>query len=375
MTLTDERPQTEDEEGDTRPSPLDRVSPPRSRGVRRIVALLIGLVVVLSGLAVPWSMGAFPWVWAPPLPEDAALSVDGKVITVADYDRQMKTVKALLGAQPPADPPGADRFRRDSAKALALATVMRNAEADRNIVVPDTQIRATVNDMVTQQYGPGPDGYGKFVQALGQVGSSEGDVLDQVRDQLASATLVDQITQTVNVRDDELPAEFGKYAEKLGQPEQRRLSNIVVTTPEQAGDIANQVRSGIPFADLAKRLSLDTSTKDAGGDMGVVAKDQLQQPYADAAFGAAKGQPYGPVQSAQGWNVGFVADVLPGKPADYQQAQIPLKNAVTTDRKMKAWTTWLSDEIKNSRIRYADPYRPADPDGLPPGLVNTRGTG
>jgi peptidyl-prolyl cis-trans isomerase C len=348
--------------------------PPRTRLRRLLVGLVVAVVTVASALAVPTLLGAFPSVYSPPLPGDAAFAVRNRVITTAEYDKRLKTIQALYGAQAPADPAGADRFRRDAAKAMAVADVMANAEADRNIVIPDTKVRQQLTDMITAQYGPGPDGEQKFIAGLGQAGSSEQEALDEIRQQYAAAELIKQVTDPVQVPDSELPADFPKYAARLGTPEQRKLSNIVVPTQDQANDILNQVRGGAPFADLARTQSLDGATKAAGGDLGdPVTADKLQPTYAQAAFAAPQGQPFGPVQTAQGWNVGEVTQVIPGKPADFAQSQIPLKQAVTNDRKVAAWSSWLQNELHTQDVRYADAYRPADPDGAPAGLGGTPG--
>jgi peptidyl-prolyl cis-trans isomerase C len=348
--------------------------PPRTRLRRLLVGILVAVVLVASALAVPTLMGFFPSVYSPPLPPDAAFAVGSRVVTTAEYDKRLKTIEALYGAQAPTDPAGADRFRRDSAKAMAVADAMQDAEAARNIVIPDTKVRQQLTDMVTAQYGPGADGYQKFIAGVGQAGSSEAEVLDEIRQQYAAAELINQVTDPVQVQDSELPAEFPKYAARLGTPEQRRLSNIVVPTQDQANDILNQLRGGAPFAQLAQTQSLDAATKAAGGDLGqTVTADKLQPTYAQAAFAAPKGQPFGPVQTPQGWNVGLVTDVIPGKPADFAQSQIPLKAAVTNDRKIAAWSAWLQDDLRSSDIRYADAYRPADPDGAPAGLGGTPG--
>ncbi|HEY2223822.1 peptidylprolyl isomerase [Actinomycetospora sp.] len=350
--------------------------PPRTRLRRTLVGLIVALVTLVSALAVPTLMGLFPSVYSPPLPADAAFAVKNRVVTVDEYGKRLKTIEALYGAQAPTDPAGADRFRRDTAKAMSVADVMENAEADRNIVIPDTKVRQQLTDMITAQYGPGPDGYQKFTAGLAAVGSSEPDVLDEIRQQYASAELIKQITDPVQVADSELPAEFPKYAARLGTPEQRRLSNIVVPSQDQANDILAQLKGGAPFADLARTQSLDAATKAAGGDFGQnVTADKLQAPYAQAAFAAPKGQPFGPVQTSQGWNVGLVTDVIPGKPADFAQSQIPLKQAVTTDRKIAAWSSWLENELQSENVRFADPYRPADPDGAPAGLGGAPGQG
>jgi peptidyl-prolyl cis-trans isomerase C len=348
--------------------------PPRTRARRLLLGALVAVVLVVSGLAVPALMGLFPSVYSPPLPSDAAFAVGDRVVTTAEYDKRLKVIEALYGAQAPADPAGADRFRRDSAKAMAVADAMQQAEADRNIVIPDTKVRQQLTDMINAQYGPGPDGYNKFTASLGQLGASEADVLGEIQQQYAAAELIKQVTDPVQVPDSDLPAEFPKYAARLGAPEQRKLSDIVVPSQDQANDILNQLRGGAQFADLARAQSLDAVTKPAGGDLGApVTADKLQPAFAQAAFAAPQGQPFGPVQTAQGWNVGMVTSIVPGKPADFAQSQIPLKQAVTNDRKIAAWSAWLQDDLAHADIRYADAFRPADPNGSPAGLGGTPG--
>ena len=201
----------------------------------------------------------------------------GRVVTTAEYDKRLKTIQALYGAQAPADPAGADRFRRDAAKAMAVADVMENAEADRNIVIPDTKVRDQLTAMISAQYGPGPDGEQKFIAGLAQVGSSEPEVLDEVRQQYASAELIKQVTDPVQVTDSDLPAEFPKYAARLGHPGAAQAQQHRRPDPGPGADILAQLRGGAPFADLARTQSMDAATKAAGGDLGqTVTADKLQ---------------------------------------------------------------------------------------------------
>ena len=344
--------------------------PPRRGWRRTLVGALVGLAVVLSAAAIPLSMGYLPSVYQPPLPDDAAFAVGRNVVTVADYDKRVRTLRALYGAQVPGDPAGQDRFRRDAAKSMASQKVMEQAMAERNIVIPDTRLRQQLTGMVEAQFGKGPDGYRQFMEGLRQAGSSEPEMLEEIRQQIAMTELVTQVTNEVQEpRDEELPPEFPKYAEALGVPEQRRLANIVVPSREQAQDIVDQARTGIPFADLARRLSIDGATRDNGGDLGeAVTRDKLQPGYSEAAFAVPQGQVFGPVQSAQGWNVGQVLAVTPGQPASYQESVIPLKTAVWNERKFEHWKQWFQQRLDDADLRYADAYRPTDGNAPPAAL-------
>lgn len=344
--------------------------PPRSGWRRTLVGGVVALGVVVSAAAIPLSMSLLPSVYQPPLPDDAAFEVGGEIVTVADYDERVGQLQALYGAQIPGDPAGQDRFRRDAAQSMSSQEAMDQAIAERDIVIPDTRLRQQLTGMVEAQFGKGPDAYPQFMEGLRQAGSSEPEMLDEIRQQISMTELVTQVTDEVpEPADEELPAEFPKYAEALGVPEQRRLANIVVPSREQAQDVVNQVRGGVPFADLARRVSIDGATRERGGDFGEpISKDKLQPAYGDAAFGVPQGQVYGPVQSAQGWNVGQALQVVPGQPANYQESIIPLKAAVHNERKFAHWKQWFEQRLADANIRYADAYRPADAGAAPAAL-------
>jgi peptidyl-prolyl cis-trans isomerase D len=58
----------------------------------------------------------------------------------------------------------------------------------------------------------------------------------------------------------------------------------------KAEELLQKVRSGAPFAELAKENSDDPGTKDNGGDLGYVSKGELVKPFEDVAFKLKPGE-------------------------------------------------------------------------------------
>lgn len=113
---------------------------------------------------------------------------------------------------------------------------------------------------------------------------------------------------------------------KLGVPEQRRASHILIAAPadakeevrkaaeEKADAIAARVKkSPASFADVAKKESQDPGSAAQGGDLGFFARGAMVKPFEDAAFDPKlrKGDIVGPVKSDFGYHIIKLTDVKP----------------------------------------------------------------
>lgn len=327
------------------------------RGTRRIVSIVVVAVVLLG------AVGSLAWWRLTALPDGAALEADGVVVSSAELDHRVQMLRALYGVEPPTDPPAHDGFLRDAAKSVALSTVLDKAAADRQIVIADKEADDVLNRFVVQAYGPG--GRDAFVRALGTAGTSEPAVLDEIKRQLAVSRLTDTVVGDVTVPDDELRALFDQRRNELATPEKRALRHVVVGSERDARSVLDALRAGTPFEALAAEQSLDASTKGNGGALGAASKDQLDPAFADAAFAGKAGAPFGPVQTENGWHVGRVDSVTAPVPAQFDQVKEPFREKVQAERATERWRSWLAGTLHDAGVRYADQYRPADPDALP----------
>ncbi|SFO54306.1 peptidyl-prolyl cis-trans isomerase C [Pseudonocardia ammonioxydans] len=351
----DEDAATSDGSGDAR-LPLHRrlLGPAMPKGRTLAAALVVVLLVGVGGIA---------WWRLTALPAEAAFRYDGDVVTIEQLDQRIDALRALYGVEAPEDPAQADGFRRDVAKSVAVSEILDDAAEERQIVVADKQVQDTLDRYIEQQFGPG--NRDAFVQALGNVGTSEPAVRDEIRRQLTVGELMQQVVGTITISDEDLRTAYDQRKDTLGTPERRSISNIVVASQQDAQAALDQLNAGAPVAEVAATWSLDASTKDKGGAIGEVARADLEQPVADAAFSVGSGQFFGPVQGRHGWNVGRVDSVSPFVPATFEQVADGLRSALQTERSLTVWRDWLGQQISDADVDYADAYRPADPDAAP----------
>ncbi|NMI00172.1 peptidylprolyl isomerase [Pseudonocardia acidicola] len=335
---------------------LRRLRPPVGRRARIIVAAVVLLTVVAAGAgaAIVWTSG---------LPAGAALKVGDRLVTEQELQKRTEVLQALYGIQPPSDAAGLDRFRRDVAKSIAVSIVLDQAARQRDIVTSDKAARDILTKFIEQQFPDG--GRDAFIQALGTFGASERDVLDEIKLQNAVGTLFEQVTKNVSVADADVRTAYEQRRNELITPEQRRLRNIVVSSRAEADQLIEQARGGVDFATLARQHSLDGSTRDSGGDLGLVAANILEKAYADMAFSVGQGEIFGPVQTRNGWNVGQAVEVVPAKPLSFEEAQGQLRQELIAESAARTWRPWVEGQIRNAHVEYASRYRPANPDAAP----------
>lgn len=339
--------------------------PPSRRG-KVLLALIMGVAVSgVSGLL---------WWKSTELPDNAAFRIGDHVVTVDDLNREVDKMRALYGVQQPNDKSKLAKFHRDTAKSFAVGLVLDQAAQDEGVTISEKTARDALTRFVSRQHGSGKQARQQFVDALGEAGTNEKSVLSEIKRQLATSQLFERVSKDVTVSNGEVRAAFEKRKDKLGNAAQREIQNIVVSDKGTAAELVKKLDSGAKFETLAKRYSLDSSTRDKGGNLGKVSAEQLQDDYAKVAFSASSGDIFGPVKTEDGWNVGRVNASVPAVPADFEKSKQQLKRQLELEKSVKTWRRWLQEKIRNADIHYADSYRPANPDALPQGPTTGKGS-
>lgn len=123
------------------------------------------------------------------------------------------------------------------------------------------------------------------------------------------------------VTEEALRARYDELVQNYQGPEEVRSSHILVATEEQARALIQELQGGADFAALAREHSTDAS-KENGGDLGYLTREQMVGPYAEAAFSLQPGQVTSePVQTAFGWHVIKVMDRRRRPAPEFEQVQ------------------------------------------------------
>jgi len=116
-----------------------------------------------------------------------------------------------------------------------------------------------------------------------------------------------------------------------------RLSHILVKTKEEALTVLKDIKSGKKFEDLVKEKSIDTQTKENGGDLGFVRKGDLPKATSEIVFKAAKGSIVNDVMSVGelGFSIFRVDDKRAVEPPKFEEVKEDITKAIAPEYAVK----------------------------------------
>jgi len=107
--------------------------------------------------------------------------------------------------------------------------------------------------------------------------------LENFKQSLLVAELVREETEKIVPSDTEVAEYYNQYKDELKEPEQRRISEIVVASDDQAKEISIELLKGADFGALAQERSIAASAKNKG-DLGYIAMGSKFPEFDKIAF-------------------------------------------------------------------------------------------
>jgi hypothetical protein len=117
--------------------------------------------------------------------------------------------------------------------------------------------------------------------------------------------------------------------------DQVRIRQIIVGAREDADKVEERLAAGEDFATVAKEMSSDTATKDAGGEKGWVAQAELDSSYSAKVFALEAGQVSEPLEVQGGFLIVQVEE---------KQASRPLESAQRDTIGSRYFSLWLAEQ-------------------------------
>jgi foldase protein PrsA len=208
------------------------------------------------------------------------------------------------------------------------------AEAARNhIKVTDAQVQQAFNTAKSSQF-PNPAQFNTF---LSQTGQTVNDILYRFKISQILTKLIAKHTVTIT------PAVIQKYyyshLSQFGTPETLNLRIVLAKTQAQANAAKSALSSGQGWSAVAKKYSVDPTSKNHGGLLVGVTKGQEDAALDSAAFSAPLNKLLGPVKGQFGYYVFQVTKITKPTQQSLAKATPLITQTLTGQQRTSAQTT------------------------------------
>ena len=191
-------------------------------------------------------------------------------------------------------------------------------------------------------------------KAVRQQGLNFEDFKAKIRDQVLTQQVVrDEVGRRLQATQAEEQSFYTEHQKEFDQPEQVKLSEILIPLPEtadaaqiaageaKANEVKTQIMQGKDFADLAKKYS-GGQTAAQGGDLGQYKRGVLAKVLEDQTFGLNAGESTQPIRTRQGWVILKVTQHDQAGPAPFKSVEPQVQEALYMQQMQPALRTYLT---------------------------------
>jgi parvulin-like peptidyl-prolyl isomerase len=319
--------------------------------ISRLALVLCALALVLAGCG-----GGNDEV-----PADAVAVVDGEQIAKSDFDALLSQAKQSYKNQkrdfPAAGTQEYQTLRNQAVQFLVQREQFEQEAADMDVEITDKQVADRL-EQIQQQYFGGDKK--KYEAQLKEQGLTEKQVRNDIRAQLVSEKIFEQVTKGVKVTDAEITKYYNENKAQYSQPESRDVRHILVKSKAKADDLYEQLQDGADFAALAKQHTEDTSSKENGGKL-TISKGQTVAPFDRTAFLLEKGVISRPVKTEFGYHIiEALSEVKPEKVTPLKDVKESIRQQLLQTKKNETMTKWVDDlkQDYEDKVSYAAGFNP-----------------
>jgi foldase protein PrsA len=212
----------------------------------------------------------------------------------------------------------------------------------------DAQVKKEFTKIKSTQF-PKASEFEKF---LGSSGQTVSDLLLRVKLNLLSQKIQQKIIKEKStVTQAQIQKYYNENKSKYGAPEKRAVEIILTKTEAQASSAKKEVESGKSFASVAKRVSIDPTSKANGGLLPEVTKGQEEAALDKAIFSTGVNILSGPVKTPFGYYVFEVKSIKKGSQQTLAQVQSTIKQTLLATQQQTALSTFVKDFKKKWKAK------------------------
>jgi parvulin-like peptidyl-prolyl isomerase len=277
--------------------------------------------------------------------ERLVAKVNGDIVTLSEFEaRQLAAVQA---ARIPPDQVES-YLRQNNARILQEAIddlLIVQRAADLGIRLRPEYVQDVIAGIMKENNIPDE---GELRRQLRREGMSLDDLKRNIeRSVLRRQVLTRELEPKTAVTEAEARTEYEKHKAEYGKSAAVHLQEIVVADDAQAQDVVRRARGGEDFSALARALSTATS-RDAGGDLGRVARGDLNAELEKVVFALAPGGVSEPIRTDNGYRILRVVSKEEASTTPYEDVREELMKRLGQQRMASVYEEYVEGLRKAS---------------------------
>lgn len=239
--------------------------------------------------------------------QNVVATVNGEVISRADFERELSRESQAMEGTAPRSPEQIQPFKQTLLETMVERLVLLQAAREAQVEVSAEEVDRRVLAL-TSEYPAGT-----FDTALAQSQTTKTELARRTREQLIIERLIaDQVFSRVAVTEDQIRREYDENPDAWSEPEQVHAQQLVVKGLDEAKRLQQLLWQGKKFPDLARKYSLSPDAK-VGGDLGWFKRGEMPPAFDDAIFRLGAGQVSEVVSTDYGFHLFKLVEKKPAR--------------------------------------------------------------
>lgn len=292
--------------------------------------------------------------------ERILVHVNTRVVTQSQFDARVQAAVVETGGhvegQRLAD------LKKAILGELVNEALLEDRARDLDLVTTDAEVEEQINRLKEQNNVTTEE---QFQQALAASGLTPDRLREQLKRTLTVQRVVGrEVNSKVDLSDDALRLIYENEKETWRIPERLHLAEILIAggrdrelADRRAHEASEKLKGGMKW-DVAVGLYSDGTTRDKGGDLGVVARGELAPELDAVAFSLPVGNVSDPVATKHGWHILKVVDKTPVSYKPFADVRADLYKREQETQFQKKLAEYLDKLRRDAVIRVADDVRP-----------------
>lgn len=275
-------------------------------------------------------------------------SVNGEVISRADFERELSRESQAMEGAAPRSPEQIEPYKQTLLETMVERLVLLQAARDAQIQVSAEDVDRRVLGL-TSEYPAGT-----FETALAQSQTSKTELARRTREQLlVERLLTDQVFARVAVTEEQIRRVYDENPDAWMEPEQVHAQQIVVKGLDEAKRLQQLLWQGKKFPELARRYSLSPDAR-VGGDLGFFKRGEMPPAFDDAIFRLSPGQVSDVVSTEYGFHLFKLVEKRAARKRELTEVRGAIEQKLLTQLRAQRQAEYVKELRGKAQVKVND---------------------